>query len=307
MLKMVFKSAIITALSLNLALAAKEKKEQFNKQAEKDRIAMQKYYLLKFSDPLKKSAHFFPYVDTEDIRKNYIFPVKLEDFAKGVAAWYKPTRDQLAEFAEMPPYLLAVEEGEALWKKPFANGKTYNDCFGSPAVLDKYPYFDTQRNEVITIDQAVNECRVANGEKPYTYGKEDLEKIIGYMAMQSRGKKINVKIPSKEAAEAYERGKKNFYKQRGYFYLSCAECHVEGSGASIRAEKLSTTLGAVTHFPVYRIKNERLLTLQERLAGCWEDTGALRPKEASNELKEIEYFLYYMSNGFKLDGPDTRK
>lgn len=299
---------IITKIVLFVALfSVGSFAKNYNEQAEKDRLAMQKFYLEKFSDPLKKSSHFFPYVDPKEIKEKYIFPVKLDDFSKGVAAWYRPTKEQLAEFADMPPYLIPVDDGEVLWKKPFANGKTYNDCFKSPAVLDKYPHFDTKRNQVVTIDQAVNECREANGEKPYVHGKADLEKVVGYMAMQSRGKKIDVKIPSAEAALAYDRGKKDYYKQRGYFYMSCAECHIAGSGQSIRAERLSTTLGAVTHFPVFRIKNERLLTLQERLAGCWEDTGAYRPKEGSQELKELEYFLYYMSNGLKLDGPDTRK
>jgi sulfur-oxidizing protein SoxA len=302
MLKTMTKIAIATALLGSAAIAS-----DFNVQAEKDRVAMQKYFLEKFSDPLNKSASYFPYVSQDEIKQNFIFPVKLEDFAEGVGAWHKPTKEQIAEMNEFPPFELQVDEGKEMWDKPFANGKSYKDCFGAPGVVDKYPMFDTKRNEVVTIDQAVNECRVANGEKPLKYKKEGLESIIGYMAKESRGKTINIQIPTKEAQEAYERGKADYYTQKGYFSMSCAECHVSGSGQRVREEKLSTTLGQTTHFPVYRIKNQRLLTMQERLSGCWRDMGTEAPKEGSQELKELEYFLYYMSNGLKLNGPDTRK
>lgn len=302
MLKKITKIAILATTLGGLLYAG-----EFNEQAEKDRLAMQKFYLEKFSDPLKKSSHYFPYVDPKEIREEFIYPVKLENFKDGAAAWHRPTKEQIAELNEFPPYEIQVDEGKDLWETPFANGKTYADCFGAPDVQNKYPYFDVQRSEVITLDQAVNECRVNNGEKPLKYKKFGLESIMAYMASESRGKKINVTIPNKAAQEAYERGKVDFYTQRGYFNMSCAECHVSGSGQRVRAEKLSPTLGQATHFPVFRIKQQRILTMQERLSGCWRDTGTEPPKRGSQELKELEYFLYYMSNGFELNGPDTRK
>lgn len=302
MLKITAKIALAATMLGGLLYAG-----EFNQQAEKDRMAMEKYFLEKFSDPLKKSSHYFPYVDPKEIREEFIYPVKLEDFKDGAGAWHRPTKEQIAELNEFPPYEIQVDEGAELWEKPFANGKTYKDCFGEPGVLDKYPMFDTKRNEVVTIDQAVNLCREANGEKPLGYKNKGLESIIGYMASESRGKKINVQIPNKAAQEAYERGKEDYYTQRGYFMMSCAECHVAGSGQRVRAEKLSPALGQVTHFPVYRVKQSRILTMQERLSGCWRDTGTEPPKRGSQELKELEYFLYYMSNGMELNGPDTRK
>lgn len=302
MLKTITKIAITTSLLGGLLYAG-----NFNAQAEKDRLAFQKYFVEKFSDPLGKSASDFPYVSKEEIKKNYIWPVKLEDFVNGTAAWYKPTAEQLAEVNDFPPYEIPLDEGEKLFKTPFVNGKSYSSCFPDPGIRNAFPYFDTKRNEVVTIGQAINECRTENGEKPLPYGKGDIAKIAAYMAFKSRGKPIDIKIPSKEAMQAYERGKKNFYKQRGVLFMSCAECHVQGSGQSIRAERLSPALGATSHFPVYRIKWQGLGTLQRRLSGCWRDTGSEKPKLQSKELKELEYFLTYMSNGLKSNGPDTRK
>jgi sulfur-oxidizing protein SoxA len=298
---------IIKTSALIVALGSVVYASEFNAQAEKDRIAMQKYFLKKFEDPIKNQAQYFPYVEEAEIKKDYIYPLKLEDFVNGTAAWYKPTRDQMAEINEFPPYEIPLDEGKELWEKPFANGKTYSSCFPDPAIKQNYPYYDTKREEVITIGQAVNECRVKNGEKPLKYGKGDIAKVIAYIAYESRGKKIDIKIPSANAAKAYQTGKELFYKQRGYFYLNCAECHVQGSGQRIRREGLSPILGAVSHFPVYRLKWGGLGTLQRRLAGCVKDTGSEKPALQSKALKQLEYFVTYMSNGLELNGPDTRK
>ena len=279
----------------------------FNDQAEKDRIAMQKYFLKKFEDPIKNQAEYFPYVEKAEIKKNYIYPIKLEEFVNGTASWYKPTRDQMAEINDFPPYEIPLDDGKELWDIPFANGKTYSTCFPDMAIKQNYPYYDTKRDEIITIGIAVNECRVSNGEKPLKYGKGDIAKVIAVIAEASRGKVIDVKIPSAKAAMAYEEGKKLFYKQRGYFYLNCTECHVQGAGQRIRQEALSPILGAVSHFPVYRIKWGGFGTLQKRLAGCVKDTGSEKPKLQSKALKQLEYFVTYMSNGLELNGPDTRK
>lgn len=302
MFKRFTKIALSAALITTLASAAGN-----DIQAEKDRIALQNYFIEKFSDPLGDSANYFPYVEPEEIKNDYIWSLELEDFKDGYSAFHKPKREQLAQVNEFPPYMISLEEGEELYKTPFANGKSYNSCFKTPAVKQNYPRFDTERNEVITLGQAINECRTENGEKPLRYKKGDIAKIMAYMAYESRGNKIDVKIPSAEAEMAYERGKKYFYKQQGYFTLNCYECHVDGAGKRARAEVLSPILGAATHFPVYRIKWEGLGTMQRRLSGCVRDTGVEQPKAQTKYLKELEYFVTYMSNGMKINAPDTRK
>lgn len=301
-----FKNIVKVSLAI-AALSSFAFAEDFNAQAEKDRVAMQNYYLKKFENPLKNKNEYFPYVDAEEIKKSYIYPVKLEDFSNGVASWYRPTKEQLAEINEFPPYEIELDEGKELLKKPFANGKTYADCFGDFAVKQNYPYFDTQKNEIVTIGVAINQCRTSNGEKPLKYGKGDIAKVAAAIAFESRGKKIDIKIPSEQARLAYESGKEAYYTQRGNLNISCAECHVAGSGQKIRQEALSPELGHTTHFPVYRIKWGGLGTLQRRLQGCVNDTGSEKPAFQSKILREIEYYVTYMSNGLEINGPDTRK
>jgi len=302
MLKKLIKIAAISMISTTIVFAA-----NFNAQAEKDRKAFVDYFLKKFENPVANRDKYFPYVPIKELKKDYIYPLKFQDFQDGPLSWYRPSKEQFAEINDFPPYEIPVDDGEELFNKPFANGKTYASCFPNPAIKQNYPYYDTHRDEIVTIGMAVNECRVINGEKPLKYGKGDLAKVVAYLAVKSRGKKIDIKIPNENAAKAYEAGKKLFYKQRGYLAISCNECHVKSAGQRIRAEALSPALGATTQMPVYRIKWGGLGTLQRRLAGCVKDTGSEKPKMQSKPLKQLAYFLTYMSNGMKLFGPDTRK
>ena len=298
-------SRLIKSSLLIVALGGSLLAGNFNAQAEKDRIALEKYFVKKFKNPLDNGE--FPYVDKKEIKDKYTYPLSATDMKNGTASWYKPTAEQFEEINDFPPYEIPLEDGENLFVKKFKNGKSFADCFPDVAIKQNYPYFDIKKNEVVTLGQAVNECLVKNGEKAWKKGKGKLAQVVGYIAYKSRGKKIDIKIPTKSAEAAYNAGKKMFYKQRGYLFISCAECHVQGAGKRIRAEALSPILGATTHMPVYRLKWGGLGTLQRRLAGCVKQTGSQKPKLQSRELKELEYFITYMSNGMKLNGPDTRK
>ena len=47
-------------------------------------------------------------------------------------------------------------------------------------------------------------------------------------------------------------------------------------------------------------------TVERRLSGCVVDQGQVPPKDESQEMIELLYFLSYMSNGMPVDGPDVR-
>ena len=66
-----------------------------------------------------------------------------------------------------------------MWETPFANGKTYKDCFpDGPAIKGKFPHWDKQQGKVITLPLALNQCREANGEKPLKYKKGPINAIF---------------------------------------------------------------------------------------------------------------------------------
>ena len=96
-----------------------------------------------------------------------------EDYKNGVYSIDKSAREQWEAMEEFPPYELNVDRGEELFNRPFKNGNTYGSCFENEGIgiRQNYPYFDTDKNKVVTLEGAINDCRVKNGEKPLSYFK----------------------------------------------------------------------------------------------------------------------------------------
>jgi len=239
------------------------------------------------------------------------FPnVPMEEFANGVYAIDAASREQWESIEEFPPYEIAIEEGEELFNTPFKNGKTYANCFknGGIGVKSDYPYFNKGTGRVHTLEFDVNQCREKNGEKPLKYKKGKLASILAYMAYTTRGQKINIKVPrDQRALDAYEKGKRFYYARRGQLNMSCAHCHIDNAGNKIRADLLSPSLGHLSHFPVYRSKWGGLGTVHRRFGGCNKQVRAKPFKAQSDEYRDLEYFLTYMSNGLPWNGPGVRK
>ncbi len=298
MIGKIVKTSVAVLMGASVAYAG-----TFNTQAEKDRQALVKYMEKKFSDPAK-NKQFFPYASAEDF-KSLRKGVKFEEFRLGSYAYDKQGRSQYEEINEMPPYEDAIDAGEELYN----NTKGIKQCFPDPAIAGEYPKFDEKKGQVVTLSVAINDCLKANGQKPWKLTKGKLADLEAYFAHMSKeaGKKVNITIPSKAAAEAYERGKKNYYSQRGYLKLSCATCHVQGAGNRVRREVLSPLLGHTTHFPVYRLKWQGLGTLERRIKGCEKNQGENPHKPGSQWMSEMLYFMAYMSNGLPVDGPDIRR
>ena len=253
---------------------------------EEDQKAFQQYYLTKFPD------------------------VPKDDFINGVYSIDAQSREQWNDLEEFAPYELALERGEVVFETPFANGKIYADCFenGGIAIRQNYPYFDTEQGQVVTMELAINQCREANGEKPYKYKSGDIAALSAYMAFTSRGQTINVVIPDDpRALEAYESGKRFYYTKRGQLNFACADCHVGGSGGYIRTDLLSPALGHTSHFPVYRLDWGAIGTLHRRFSGCNQQVRAKAFRPQGPEYRNLEYFLTYMSNGLTFNGPGVRK
>ncbi len=238
------------------------------------------------------------------------FPdVPFEDYKNGVYAIDKASREQWEEIEEFPPYEINVEKGEAIFNKPFKNGKTFASCFGDDpsTVRGRYPKYDEGSGLVLTLESQINACLKANGEKPFKYKKGKIADLSAFFAYKARGQKVDVKIEGAKAEEAYNQGKQFFYAKRGQLNMACADCHVYYPGSKIRADLLSPALGHTTHFPVYRSKWGGLGTLHRRYSGCNKQVRAKPFKAQSNEYRTLELFHTYMSNGLEWNGPGARK
>jgi sulfur-oxidizing protein SoxA len=238
------------------------------------------------------------------------FPaVKHEDFVNGPYSMNEDMKRQWQEKEEFPPYEFALDAGKEMFAAPFKNGRSYADCFpnGGIGIRQNYPYFDQKEGKVVTLELALNRCREANGEAPYSYVKDEMASLTAYMAFTSRGKPMDIKIPDDPRARAaFENGKRYFYTRRGQLNFSCASCHVQSPGERIRAEVLAPALGILNAMPIYRSEWSGMGTISRRLMTCNSQTRAVPLEPQSDEYRDVEYYLSYVTNGLPISGPGAR-
>jgi sulfur-oxidizing protein SoxA len=238
------------------------------------------------------------------------FPkVALTDFVNGPYSMNEDMRKQWIEKEDFPPYDFALDRGKELFSAPFKNGKTLADCFPNKGVgvRQNYPYFDEKKDEVVTLELAINRCLQDNGEKPYSYVKDDMAAVTAYMAFTSRGKPFDIKIPNNpHALQAYENGKQYFYQRRGQLNFSCASCHVQSPGERIRAEVLAPALGILNAMPIYRSEWGGMGTTSRRFTSCNSQVRAVPLEPDDPAYRNLEYYLSYLSNGLPISGPGAR-
>ena len=233
-----------------------------------------------------------------------------EEYVNGAYAIDKVGRENWEAIEEFPPYEPFIDAGREMWETPFANGKTYKDCFpDGPVIAHKYPHWDKEQGLVMTLPLAINQCREANGEKPLKYKRGPITEILSYIAFESRGQVTNVEVPEDDprALAAFEAGKKFYFTRRGQLNFSCASCHLQNPGMQVRTEILSPSVGHTTHWPVYRSKWGTVGTLHRRFSGCNENIRAKALEAQGEQYRNLEYFLTYLSNGLELNGPGARK
>ena len=258
------------------------------------------------------TAHASPEKDRQELIKFYTdkYPnIKVEDYVYGALAFDADSKSQYDAIMEFPPFDSQVEAGRKLWETPFKNGKTYASCLpdGGKMIAGNYPMFDEAKGKVVTLVDALNNCRVANGEEAYKVGDKDtLGYLTAYMRTLSDGMLSNVKVEGPKAMAAYEDGKKSFYSRKGQLNFACASCHVQNGGVHLRSELLSPAVGHTVHWPVFR-GGDNLVQLQQRYVGCFKSVRAVSAPQGSTTLNNLEYFHSALSNGLPLKASVFRK
>ena len=240
------------------------------------------------------------------------FPdVAFEEFANGIYAIDADARAQWQAIEDFPPYEFAIERGAELWGETLPDGTTLADCLGEEAgaIRPRYPSYDEQLGGVVTLPLAINLCRTATGAPALDYTSGQMIDLTAYLAFEARGRTIDVHIPADQpgALAAYDAGKRFYYSKRGQLNFACADCHVRSVGQYVRADRLGPSLGHPTHFPVYRSKLGGMISLHQRFYGCVRDVRARPFEPESEEYRNLEFFLSYMSNGLEINGPGARK
>ncbi|MHB8915341.1 MAG: sulfur oxidation c-type cytochrome SoxA [Thiobacillus sp.] len=258
------------------------------------------------------SALATPEQDRQALIKYYTqkYPnVKVDDYVYGALAFDADSKAQYNSIMEFPPYESVVDAGRKMWETPFKNGKRYSDCFpnGGKQLAGNYPMFDEAKGKVVTLQDALNNCRVANGEEALKVNDmKTMGTLTAYMRTLSDGMLMNVKVEGPRAMAAYEDGKKTFYSRKGQLNFACANCHVQNGGNRLRSEIISPVIGHAVHWPVFR-GGDNLVTLQQRYQGCFQQVRAVPPPQGGETMNNLEFFHSTLSNGLPMKASVFRK
>ena len=235
--------------------------------------------------------------------------IKVDDYVYGALAFDNDSRAQYNSIMEFPPYESVIDQGRKMWETSFTNGKKYAVCFPNEGkqIAGNYPKFDESKGKVVTLQDALNACRTANGEEAYKVSDmKTMGTLTAYMRTLSDGMLMNVKIEGPQAMAAYEDGKKTFFSRKGQLNFACASCHVQNAGTRLRSELISPAVGNAVHWPVFR-GGDNLVTLQQRYDGCYKQVRAVPPPQGGEIMNNLEYFHSSLSNGLPMKASVFRK
>ena len=207
------------------------------------------------------------------------------------------------------PGFLWVERGEALWRDD-QGVVSCASCHGDAAtsmrgVAARYPAYDGAAGAVLDLEARINACR-ANQQhaRPFARESDELLALTAYVATQSRGMPIAVRIDG-PARAGFERGRALYVTRHGQMNLSCAQCHEQNWGRRLYAETLSQGHGNA--FPAYRLEWQSLGSLQRRIRACFFGIRAEMPVPGAPELTDLELYLAWRAQGLPIEAPGVRR
>ena len=205
------------------------------------------------------------------------------------------------------PATLSLLDGETLWNRK-AGERSCADCHGEASgsmrgVAARYPAVNAH-GQLLNLEQRINECRVGQQKAPaLAYESRDLLALTAFVARQSRGLPIDIKVDEKTKAPL-EAGRAAFYRRQGQLNLSCAQCHDERFGIKLAGNTIPQA--HPTGYPIYRLEWQAMGSLQRRLRNCYIGVRAEPYAYGSKEFVELELYLMWRARGMKLETPGVR-
>jgi len=208
------------------------------------------------------------------------------------------------------PGMLAVLDGEALWKqKAGATGKSCADCHGDAAVsmrgvAARYPAFMPELGRPVDLQQRINISRTADQKSAaLPFENKDLLALTAYVARQSRGMPIAV-VDNAQSKPFIDAGRAIFEGRQGQLNIACAQCHDDNWGKRLAGNPVPQA--QPTGYPIYRLEWQELGSLQRRLRDCMTAMRAEPYDYAAPELVDLEFYLMWRARGMKIDTPAVR-
>jgi sulfur-oxidizing protein SoxA len=233
----------------------------------------------------------------------------LREIISGLHFRTKETQAMQADDFNNPGFL-AIEHGEALWSKPEgAAGKSCASCHNDAAVTMKgvaaaMPKWDDKLDKPVNLEQRIDLCRTEQMKaQPWKFRSAELTDMTAYVRAQSRGMPVSPRVDG-PMMPWFEKGKALYYTRNGQLDLACASCHEKNHGKFLRADFLSQ--GQSNGFPVYRLRDQRLVPLHERFEGCIFDVRGEPYQPLSDEFVALELYVAWRGIGLPVETPAVR-
>jgi len=130
-----------------------------------------------------------------------------------------------------------------------------------------------------------------------------LTAMTTFVRFQSRGMPVSPRVDG-PMTPWFEKGKQLYHTRNGQLDLACASCHEKNYGHNLRADFLSQ--GQSNGFPVYRLRDQRLVPLHERMQGCIFDVRGIPYAPLSDEFVALELYLAWRGTGLPVETPAVR-
>lgn len=206
------------------------------------------------------------------------------------------------------PGMLAVAEGEELWRRvPASGAPACAGCHGEAAmkgVAARHPAWSETSGRPVDLEGRIEECRTARQKEP-PLPPDDPRRLAlaAHLGFQSRGLPIT---PPEDPrlAPARERGRQLFTRRMGQLDLACAQCHDQNWGRKLAGATIPQ--GHPVGYPVYRLEWQSVGSLQRRLRGCLTGIRAEPFPPDAPEYVELELYLAERARGLAVETPAVR-
>jgi sulfur-oxidizing protein SoxA len=209
---------------------------------------------------------------------------------------------QADDFAN--PALLWVADGNDQWSAVDSKaGKSCASCHGPIASMRgvQFPRRD-ERGLLMNLETRIERCRTEQmGATPLGFESRGMIALTAAIRSQSRG------LPQSIAEDraAIEQGERYFRERRGWFNLSCAQCHEQNVGKHLRDEFISQA--QINGFPTYRARFEEMFSVHRRFQACNETIGAEPEPLGSQTYIALEWYLTSRGSGLPIETPSVRQ
>jgi sulfur-oxidizing protein SoxA len=194
------------------------------------------------------------------------------------------------------PAVLALLDGEALWGKLGCAGCHGDVKASMRGVAARYP--------ALVEGKLVNLERQVRHQVPaLAYESRELLALTAYVARQSRGMPIDVKVDER-TQPFLEAGKAFFHRRQGQLNLACTQCHDDNWGKKLAGSTIPQA--HPTGYPIYRLEWQAVGSLARRFRNCLTGMRAELYPHGSQEFVELEFYLMWRARGMNLEAPAVR-